>query len=141
AAGGLRARASRARQARALHLRRRADRREHRRRAASGRLASPRRPRAHRDARARLRDAQLLRRGDGVTAIRLALGGAERTWSAGLAERRGWRIEDKPSMLISYHYRQFIECMQRIDYRDWVLDSGAFSAAFAGAHIDLDEYI
>lgn len=76
-----------------------------------------------------------------MTAIRLALGGAERTWSAGLAERRGWRTEDKPSMLISYHYRQFIEWMQRIDYRDWVLDSGAFSAAFAGAHIDLDEYI
>jgi len=47
-----------------------------------------------------------------------------------------------PSLLLSYHY--YATCSEIIrDYvhRDWVLDSGAFSAMNSGAEIDLDAYI
>jgi hypothetical protein len=50
--------------------------------------------------------------------------------------------ESAPSLLLSYHY--YAGCADIIrDYvhRDWVLDSGAFSAMNSGAEIDLDAYI
>lgn len=50
-------------------------------------------------------------------------------------------VEEAPSLLISYHYRgRFWELRDAYACRDWVLDSGAFSAETLGARIDLDAY-
>lgn len=78
-----------------------------------------------------------------MTIVRLALGGIvhSSTQSGLLKSREGWRREDKPSLLISYFYRQNLGLFDPRDVRDWVLDSGAFSAFGIGAKIDLDEYI
>lgn len=47
-----------------------------------------------------------------------------------------------PSLLISYYYiAGFLKFRHSWAYRDWVLDSGAFSAKNSGAEIDLDTYI
>jgi GTP cyclohydrolase IA len=47
-----------------------------------------------------------------------------------------------PALLVSYAYLQpFLTNRHRYPYRDWVMDSGAFSAANSGRVIDLDEYI
>ncbi len=46
-----------------------------------------------------------------------------------------------PALLISYFYLQgFEENRHRYAYRDWVMDSGAFSAKSTGTEIDLDAY-
>lgn len=50
--------------------------------------------------------------------------------------------EKDPGILISYHYwHRTHQIFQNHKVRNWVLDSGAFSAANSGADIDLDEYI
>lgn len=47
-----------------------------------------------------------------------------------------------PALLVSYWYiRGFLENQHRYKYRDWMLDSGAFSAHNSGKEIDLGEYI
>lgn len=47
-----------------------------------------------------------------------------------------------PALLVSYVYLEtFLEKQASYAYRDWVMDSGAFSAHMSGAAIDLDEYI
>lgn len=47
-----------------------------------------------------------------------------------------------PGLLVSYYYLpQFLENRHRYHYRDWVMDSGAFSAHNSGAEIKLEEYI
>ena len=47
-----------------------------------------------------------------------------------------------PALLVSFYYlKQFDEHKHRYRYRDWVMDSGAFSAHNSGADIDLQEYI
>lgn len=54
------------------------------------------------------------------------------------------RLPDElaPSLLLSYHYYwNAVEIIQKYVHRDWVLDSGAFSAKNSGAEIDLDTYI
>jgi len=49
---------------------------------------------------------------------------------------------DKPALLVSYYYlREFKRQRPRYVFRDWVMDSGAFSAKNSGATIDLAEYI
>ena len=47
-----------------------------------------------------------------------------------------------PSLLLSYHYyKGCSEIIREYVHRDWVLDSGAFSAKNSGVEIDLDAYI
>jgi len=49
---------------------------------------------------------------------------------------------DAPGLLVSYVYLQpFLEHRARYRYRDWVMDSGAFSAFHSGTVIDLGAYI
>lgn len=50
--------------------------------------------------------------------------------------------ESAPALLISYVYsKPWLKHQSEYVYRDWVLDSGAFSAANIGRHIDLHAYI
>lgn len=50
--------------------------------------------------------------------------------------------ETRPALLVSYVYlKPFLENKHRYAYRDWVLDSGAFSAHNSGVEIKLDDYI
>lgn len=47
-----------------------------------------------------------------------------------------------PGLLVSYYYLpQFIKNRHRYHFRDWVMDSGAFSAHNSGAEIKLQDYI
>lgn len=47
-----------------------------------------------------------------------------------------------PALLVSYYYlEQFMANRHRYCYRDWVMDSGAFSAHMSGVVIDLEAYI
>lgn len=70
-----------------------------------------------------------------MTTVRLAFGG-------GRVETSGLQNPDlKPAMLVSYWYKKgFEKARDQISYRDWVLDSGAFSAKHAGAQIDIKEF-
>lgn len=46
-----------------------------------------------------------------------------------------------PGLLVSYYYfKGFADPARRAPYRDWVMDSGAYSAHQVGADIDLDAY-
>lgn len=50
--------------------------------------------------------------------------------------------DSAPALLVSYFYLdQFINNRHRYHYRDWVMDSGAFSAHNSGATINLQDYI
>ena len=47
-----------------------------------------------------------------------------------------------PALLVSYVYlEQFLKSRHKYHFRDWVLDSGAFSAHNSGTEIKLQEYI
>jgi len=49
---------------------------------------------------------------------------------------------DRPALLVSYVYlKPFLANRHRYHYRDWVLDSGAFSAHNSGTEIRLQDYI
>lgn len=73
--------------------------------------------------------------------VRLAYGGSVssmRTLSALSSVGRGYL----PGLLVSYVYLgQFERNIKDYEYRDWVMDSGAFSAHTIGLHIDLQAYI
>jgi len=48
----------------------------------------------------------------------------------------------KPALLVSYFYLEpFLKNQSRYNYRDWVMDSGAWSAHNSGAKIELKAYI
>jgi hypothetical protein len=50
--------------------------------------------------------------------------------------------QSKPALLVSYVYlAPFLKNRHRYAYRDWVLDSGAFSAHNSGTEIKLQDYI
>ena len=50
--------------------------------------------------------------------------------------------ESAPALLVSFVYlKPFLEAKDLYAYRDWALDSGAFSAHNSGMTIDLQEYI
>ena len=50
--------------------------------------------------------------------------------------------EIRPALLVSYVYLQpFLKNRHRYSYRDWAMDSGAFSAHNSGTEIKLDDYI
>jgi len=52
------------------------------------------------------------------------------------------QVTDAPALLVSYYYLEpFLKEQHRYRYRDWVLDSGAFSAHNSGATIDLGRYV
>jgi hypothetical protein len=52
------------------------------------------------------------------------------------------RLENKPALLVSYVYLDaFLKNQNKYVYRDWVMDSGAFSAWNSGTTIDLNKYI
>lgn len=47
-----------------------------------------------------------------------------------------------PALLVSYYYLEpFLENRAQYRYRDWVMDSGAFSAHNSGVEIELNKYI
>ena len=47
-----------------------------------------------------------------------------------------------PALLVSYYYLEpFLKNRELYRYRDWVMDSGAFSAHNSGVSIDLNQYI
>lgn len=47
-----------------------------------------------------------------------------------------------PALLVSYYYLEaFLKNKHRYQYRDWVMDSGAFSAHNSGVEIKLEDYI
>jgi hypothetical protein len=55
---------------------------------------------------------------------------------------KGLEHADAPALLVSYAYLgPFLKNRARYRYRDWALDSGAFSAHNSGAEIRLDDYI
>ena len=50
--------------------------------------------------------------------------------------------DTRPALLVSYFYLDpFLKNRHRYAYRDWVMDSGAFSAHASGVPIDLDAYM
>ena len=50
--------------------------------------------------------------------------------------------EQAPALLVSYVYlKPFLRHQQHYMYRDWALDSGAFSAHMSGDDINLDDYM
>lgn len=50
--------------------------------------------------------------------------------------------EDRPGLLISFYYLEaFLRNQEKYAYRDWVMDSGAFSAYNSGKEINLQDYI
>lgn len=72
-----------------------------------------------------------------MTDVRLACGGPPEVILTGFPQR-----PDPPALLISYVWlEEFNSIRDRMCFRDWVLDSGAYTAFIKGKHIDLDEYI
>ncbi len=50
--------------------------------------------------------------------------------------------QHSPALLVSYYYVEpFLKNRTEYQYRDWIMDSGAFSAHNSGAKIDLNRYI
>ena len=93
--------------------------------------------------------------------VRLAMGGPPKALEIGLSDDSGpsvrlalsgvhskdkkMAMEDqatRPALLVSYVYlKQFLANRHKYSYRDWVMDSGAFSAHASGATINLQDYI
>jgi hypothetical protein len=78
-----------------------------------------------------------------VPAVRLAVaieGGG--SMSPAAFERHLSPCDNRPALLVSYVYlKPFLANRHRYHYRDWVLDSGAFSAHNSGTEIRLQDYI
>src|SRR5688572_4426105 len=74
----------------------------------------------------------------GAPAVRLALCGPPDALAKGLTPATE---EQLPGLLVSYVYlKQFDQHRARFHFRDWVMDSGAFSAHNSGKTIDLQEF-
>lgn len=74
--------------------------------------------------------------GEDVTQLRLAVCGPPKAIEKGLDR------PPAPALLVSYVYMSgFFRMRDRLHFRDWVLDSGAFSAHSKGEVIDLQAYI
>lgn len=70
--------------------------------------------------------------------VRLAINGKAQGETNGSLKHS----DKRPALLVSYYYlSQFLERRDRYDFRDWVLDSGAYSAHNSGVTIEIDEYI
>lgn len=73
-----------------------------------------------------------------MTTVRLAHVGPPEALTKGLGVKR----ETAPAVLVSYFYLDlFVRNRHRYNFRDWVMDSGAFSAHHSEADIDLVKYI
>jgi hypothetical protein len=78
-----------------------------------------------------------------MTTVRLAHDGAGQGNAVLLGERGRAQLPvgSRPALLVSFFYlRNFLKKRGRWAIRDWAMDSGAFSAANAGARIDLHEF-
>ena len=72
-----------------------------------------------------------------MSIVRLAYGGPPEALAKGLCSP-----ENQPALLVSYVYlKQFEKERPRYHFRDWAMDSGAFSAHNSGRTIDLQAYI
>src|SRR4051812_15624311 len=70
--------------------------------------------------------------------IRLSIAGGSRRVAAALS----YKQFPAPSILVSFFYiKHFFRFRPRMVFRDWALDSGAFSAANSGKVISLSHYI
>ena len=68
-----------------------------------------------------------------MTDIRMVMGGGTRA---------KWAIDEKVAILCSYVYLQaYKDVIVSKKYRDWVLDSGAFSAFNKGTSVSIEKYI
>lgn len=77
-----------------------------------------------------------------MTHIRLAYSGPPHALRTGLGPRPGVAPGNLPTVLVSYVYlKQWQAARHEYDVREWVMDSGAFSAFKSGKHIDLQEFI
>lgn len=75
-----------------------------------------------------------------VGTIRLAVAGGANALGTGLSKQS--KMEKKPALLVSYVYLgPFQKNRHKFDFRDWAMDSGAFSAHNSGKVIDLSAYI
>ncbi len=71
-----------------------------------------------------------------MTVVRLAVGGARETLLQTFVP------PDKPALLVSYLVAEdFLQDAPAISYRDWVLDSGAYTAHTLGKVIKLQDFI
>lgn len=75
--------------------------------------------------------------------LRLVLGSASRSVVSALAPELAKPLAERPGVLISYVYLANLNLLRErgIGYRDWVLDSGAYSAFNSGKQIRLSDYI
>ncbi len=72
--------------------------------------------------------------------VRLAYGGSPKLIKSGLCPREP--DEERPALLVSYVYLEnFLKLRPQLTFRDWVMDSGAFSAYNSGLQIKLQDYI
>lgn len=75
-----------------------------------------------------------------MTTVRLAYAGPPEALAKGLAPQDD--PAELPALLVSFWYlKQFQRERHRYGFRDWSMDSGAFSANNSGKVIDLQEYI
>ncbi len=75
-----------------------------------------------------------------MTTLRLAWGGPPNALAKGLAPQKD--PTDEPALLVSYfYYEAFKKQRQKYGFRNWSMDSGAFSANNSGKVIDLSQYI
>ena len=72
--------------------------------------------------------------------VRLAISGVSESAPRAVAFQQ--RSNVLPALLVSYVYlKPFLKFRPTYRYRDWVMDSGAFSAHVSGAEIKLQDYI
>lgn len=72
-----------------------------------------------------------------MTTVRLAFGGSGKRVAQALPPNMR-----PPALLVSFAYlREFLRVRHLMHFRDWSMDSGAFSAYQLGININLDEYI
>ncbi len=75
-----------------------------------------------------------------MTTVRLAFGDPPEALKKGLGASESHL--PRPALLVSFYYfKQFSRFRYSYNFRDWVMDSGAFSAKNSGKVIDLQEYI
>lgn len=83
-------------------------------------------------------------KGEAGPTVRLVTSGGDQGVNALAGQRGVERIpeESAPALLVSYYYLDgWLKCQEDCVYRDWVIDSGAFSAYQGGVTIDLGDYI
>lgn len=76
-----------------------------------------------------------------MTTVRLAHAGGTYSLQSSLGPRPGWKRDALPSLLVSFAYLSLWKRMRhQYEIRDWVMDSGAFTAFKAGKCVDLQRF-